>query len=144
MITIDIVGYLLGCDACGRKTECNLFIWHMFVWTDVCIWKLPFEIWNSLTIEFRNGLTFQFRMIWSFNFEWPDDGALCKVSGSCVAQSKQQKHFSLISLNSIGANPGFPVGRDANPTGMGAPTYNVAKFSGKRHEIDILGLECLT
>ena len=30
--SIDIVGYLLGCDACGRKKiECDLSIWHLCV-----------------------------------------------------------------------------------------------------------------
>ena len=78
--SIDIVGYLLGCDACGRKKNRVRLIYLAFVCMLVCIyvcmWKLPFEIWKGLTIQFQNGLTVQFRMIWKFNFEWSDDGAL--------------------------------------------------------------------
>ena len=38
-----------------------------------------------------------------------------------------------------GADPGFPVGRGANPLG-GSPTYDFVKFSQKLHEIEkILG-----
>ena len=39
-----------------------------------------------------------------------------------------------------GADPGFPVGRGANPLGRGSPTYDFVKFSQKLHEIEkILG-----
>ena len=39
-----------------------------------------------------------------------------------------------------GADPGFPVGGDANSPGGGAPTYDFAKFCEKLHKIGkILG-----
>ena len=34
------------------------------------------------------------------------------------------------------ADPGFPLGGDANPRGGGAPTYEFAKFSQKMHAIE--------
>ena len=45
--------------------------------------------------------------------------------------------FSVLFKN--GSDPGFPVGRGADPLG-GAPTYDFVKFSEKLHEIEkILG-----
>ena len=35
-----------------------------------------------------------------------------------------------------GADPGFPVGGGAEPTGDGAPTYDFAKFKKKLYEIE--------
>ena len=45
----------------------------------------------------------------------------------------------LVDCMEAGADPGFPVGGDANPPGV-VPTYDFAKFCKTLHEIEkILG-----
>ena len=49
-------------------------------------------------------------------------------------------HFHNQTTHITGADPGFPVGGNANPLEGGAPTYDFAKISEKLQEIEkILG-----
>ena len=67
---------------------------------------------------------------------WTQFTLLAMIDHSAVQSSTETLFILLILLS--GADPGFPVGGGANPTGV--PTYDFAKFCEKLHEIEkILG-----